>query len=167
MLEVLEWESASFFPWNTHFPNYGSLSWFWRCREIHVLQVLIWSFRGRWRFLTGFGILILIWIRSLVFNTPKIRIWPSILILKVQRTPMTFKSSFLALEDAGGSWLGFDTSILISIWSLVFDIPMIWILALSWLSRFKEHPCPLSPHLGLWRMLKVHDWNLVSLSSFG
>ena len=22
----------------------------------------------------------------------------------------------------------------------------------------KEHPCPLSPHLGLWRMLEVPDW---------
>ena len=35
-----------------------------------------------------------------------------------------------ALEDAGGSWLGFGILILIWIWSLVFDIPIIQILAL-------------------------------------
>ena len=43
---------------------------------------------------------------------------------------MFFKSSFGALEDAGGSWLGFGILILIWIWSLVFDTPMIQILAL-------------------------------------
>ena len=56
--------------------------------------------------------------------------WLSILILKVQRTSMSFKSSFGALEDAGGSWLGFGILILIWICSLVFDTTMIWILAL-------------------------------------
>merc|ERR1712082_419126 len=40
------------------------------------------------------------------------------------------KSSFGALEDAGGSSLGFGILILIVIWSLVSDIPMIQILAL-------------------------------------
>ena len=39
---------------------------------------------------------------------------PSILILKVQRTSMSFKSSFGASDDAGGSWLWFG--ILILIW---------------------------------------------------
>ena len=34
------------------------------------------------------------------------------------------------MEDAGGSLLGVDILILIGIWSLVFDIPMIQILAL-------------------------------------
>ena len=49
---------------------------------------------------------------------------------KVQRTSMSFKSSFGALEDAGGSWLGFGIWTLIRIWSLVFASPMIQILAL-------------------------------------
>ena len=39
--------------------------------------------------------------------------------------------------------------------------------SLSWFWRCKEHPCPLSPHLGLWRMLEVPDWGLVSWSWFG
>ena len=52
------------------------------------------------------------------------------MILKVQKTSMPFKSWFGALEDAGGSWLGFRILILIGIWSLVFDTPMIRIVAL-------------------------------------
>ena len=43
---------------------------------------------------------------------------------------MSFKSSCGALEDAGGSLLRFGILILIWIWSLVFDIPKIPILAL-------------------------------------
>ena len=43
---------------------------------------------------------------------------------------MSLKSSFGALEDAGGSWQWFGILILIWIWSLVFDTPMIQILAL-------------------------------------
>ena len=38
---------------------------------------------------------------------------------------------------------------------------------LSWFWRCKEHPCPLSPYLGLWRMLEVPDWGLASWSEFG
>ena len=54
----------------------------------------------------------------------------SILILKFQITPLSFKSSFGALEDTGGSWLGFGILILIWILPLVFDTTMIQILAL-------------------------------------
>ena len=43
---------------------------------------------------------------------------------------MSLKSSYGALEDAGDSLLGFGILILIWIWSLVFDIPMIRSLAL-------------------------------------
>merc|ERR1712112_806882 len=43
---------------------------------------------------------------------------------------MSFKSSYGALEDTGGSLLGFGILILIWIWSLVFDTPMIQISAL-------------------------------------
>ena len=53
----------------------------------------------------------------------------SILILKVQRTSMSFKSSFGALEDAGGSWVGFAIFILIWICPMVFGTPIFWILA--------------------------------------
>ena len=43
---------------------------------------------------------------------------------------MSFKSLLWDLEDTEGSQLGFGILILIWIWSLVFDIPMIQILAL-------------------------------------
>ena len=39
--------------------------------------------------------------------------------------------------------------------------------SLSWFRRCKEHPCPLSHQLGLWRMLEVPDWGLASWSWFG
>merc|ERR1711954_356789 len=55
---------------------------------------------------------------------PYSKFWLCILILKVQRTSMSFKSSFGALEDAGGSWLGFGIQIMIWIWSLVFGTPI-------------------------------------------
>merc|ERR1712081_5924 len=61
---------------------------------------------------------------------PRSKLKLSILILKVQRTSMSFKTSFGALEDAGASLLGFGILILIWIWSLVFDTPMIRIWAL-------------------------------------
>ena len=198
-------------------------------KNIHVLQVLFGALEddgGSW---LGFGILILIWIWSLVFDTPMIQIWALSLDFKMQRTFMSFKSSYGALEDQGSSWLGFG--ILILMWLLVFDTPMIQILAvnlnfeghkhtawvkhgtilnlcmkhsfleaelnwldplgvvinnrqrwlkrlwisdqwvpfgsLSWFWRSKEHPCPLSPHLRLFRIWKVHDWGLTPWSWFG
>ena len=38
---------------------------------------------------------------------------------------------------------------------------------LSWFCRCKEHSWPLSPELGLFIVLVVHDWGLGSLSWFG
>ena len=104
---------------------------------------------------------------------------------------MYCKFWFQALDDAGGSWLAFCILILIWILSLVFDTTMIWILALCldfegakniqalqvliwgierhcrFLTRCKELPFPLGPHLGLWRKLEALDWGLVSWYSFG
>ena len=100
-------------------------------KNIHVLQVLIWGFGGCWRFLTG---ILESWSWfgyghwSLIH--PCYEFWLSSLILKVQRISMSFKSWFGALEDAGGSWLGFGILIVIWIWSLVFGTPIFRILAL-------------------------------------
>ena len=90
----------------------------------------------------------------------------SMLIFEVQRTFMSFKFWFGALEDAGGSWLGG--------WHLILDLDMVnglWCShvqnfgALHWFWRCKEHPCPSSSDLGLWRMLEVPDLGLGSASS--
>ena len=80
---------------------------------------------------------------------------------------MSFKSWFGALENAEGSLLGFGIWISIQIILLVFDEWKFWILALYWFWRCKEHPCPLSPHLGPWRVLEVPDWGLASWYWFG
>ena len=116
--------------WYTHDLNFGSLSWFWRCKE-HLCPLS--PHLGLWRMLEvpDWGLASWSWVGygpwSLIYSWSKF--WLFILILRVQRTSMSLKSSFGSLEDAGGSWLGFDILILIWIWSLVFAIPMIWILA--------------------------------------
>ena len=113
--------------WYTHILNFGSLSSLWRCKEHPCpsghdlglwwgLEVPGWSL---------YSLLIMIGIWSLVFDTAMIQIWFSILILKVQRTFISFESSFWVLEDAGCSWLGFGILILIWICSLVFYWPII------------------------------------------
>ena len=56
--------------------------------------------------------------------------------------------------------MGVDILNLIWIWSMVFGITHIPKLgSLSWFWRWKEHPYPLSPDLGLWRILSG-VWNL-------
>ena len=117
--------------WYTYIWNFNPLSWFSWCKEHpcplcpdlglwRKLEVPDWGLES-WSWF-GYGH----W--SLIH--PWSKFWLSILILKVQRISMSFTSWFWALEDAGGSWLGFGILILIWIWSLVFDIPMFRILAL-------------------------------------
>ena len=114
-----------------HDPNFDSLSWFWRCKEHpcplsphlglwRMLEVPDWGLAS-WSWF-GYGHLSLI--------HPWSKFWLSILILKVQRTSLSSKSSFGALEDAGGLWLGLGILIFVLIWLLVFGTPMILILAL-------------------------------------
>ena len=117
--------------WYAHVLNFGSLTRFWRFKEHPYplspdlgpwrrLEVPDFSFAFLSLFWYGYWSLIHIWSNF----------WPSILILRVQRTSMSFKSWFGALEGAVGSWLGFVILILIQIWSMVFDTPRIQILAL-------------------------------------
>ena len=79
--------------------------------------------------------------------------WLSIFILKVLRSSMTFKSSFLKFL----SW----------VWHLDLNFDMVtglWynhdmnIGSLFWFWRCKEQLCPLSSDGELWRMLEVPDW---------
>ena len=94
---------------------------------------------------------------------PWSKFWISILILKVQRTSMYFKSSF----GAGGSWLGFksdfDLDMVTCLWYAQIQI----FLSLSSFWRCKEHPSPLSPAFGLWLGLEVLDWDFASWFWFG
>ena len=117
--------------WYTNIQNFGSLSWFWMCKEHPCplspdlglwwgLEVPDWGMAS-WSWF-GYGH----W--SLMH--PWSDFWLYILLLKVQRTSMSFKSSFGAMGDAWGSWLGFGILILIWIWSLVFASTMIQMLDL-------------------------------------
>ena len=112
--------------WYNNGINFGSLSWFWRCKEHpcplsphlglwRMLDVPDWGFASWSSFSYGQWSLIQPWSKF----------WLSILIFEVQRT-----SSLGAFEDTQGSWLGFWILILSWIWSLVFKTTFFQILAL-------------------------------------
>ena len=127
--------------WNTKDPKFGSLSWFWRCKEhpcpispnfglFRPLEVPGRSFAS-WSWF-GYG--------HWSLTHPWSDFWLSILILKVQRTSMTFKSWFGDLEDAGGSWLGFGILILIWIYSgTLLGSPLkFWSHSDKWKLRYSQ-----------------------------
>merc|ERR1711954_627708 len=128
-------------------------------KNIHVLLVFIWGFGGRWRFLTWVCILLLIWIWSLVFEIPMIRIVALYLDFEGAKNIHVLSVLFWGF---GGCW-----RFLTGVWHLDIDLDLVtWVLYthvpnfgfLSPFIRCKEHPCPLSPHLELWRTLEVPDW---------
>ena len=135
-----------------------------------VLEVLIWGFGGCWRFLTW------VWHLDLdldfgqwSFIHPCSKCWLSILILKVQRTSMSFESWFGALEDAGGSWLGFGSWYWFGYghWCLIhlcleFCLS-VWILkvqrtSMSWFRAFED---AWGSWLGFCILILICIWSLV------
>ena len=127
--------------WFTYIWNFGSLSLFWGCKAYpcplspdlglwRMPEVPDWGLAS-WSWF-GYGHWCLIY--------PWSKFWLSILILKVQRTSMSFKSSFGALEDAGGSWLGFGILILIWIWSrtLLASSLKFWSHSHEWKLRYRQ-----------------------------
>ena len=117
--------------WYTNDPYFGSLSWFWRCKE-HPCPLS--PHLGLWRTLEvpdwGFASWYWFWCDHWSLVYPSSKFWLSIFILYVQRTSMSTKSWSGASDNAGGSLLGFGILILICVWSLVFNTPKFWILAL-------------------------------------
>ena len=120
-LEVPDWNFSS---WSSIHPMFQNLALNLDCegaKTINVLSIPIWALGlASWSWF-GYGDCFLL---QLYF-----KFWLSIWILKMQRTSMSFKSSFWAFEDARGSWLGFGILILLMIWSLVFDTPMFWMFS--------------------------------------
>ena len=117
---------------------------------------------GSW---LGFCILIFIWIWSLVFGRPPFQIFCLYLDFEGANNTHVLK---IFIWGFGGCWM-----FLIWIWHLYLNLDRVtglwytYILnfcSLSWLWRYKEHPYPLSPHLGLWRMLEVPNLSLASWS---
>ena len=136
--------------WNTHDPNFGSLSWFWMCKEHscplsphlgieRMLEVPDWGLAS-WSWF-GYGHWSLI--------KPWSKFWFSILILKVQRTSISFKSWSVALKNAEVSWHWFDIVILIWIWSAGFDTSRFQVLAI-YLDSFKVRKTLVSLKSWFW-----------------
>ena len=112
---LASWSWFGYGPWSLI--HWWSKFWlylgFEGAKNIQVLQVLIWGIGRHCRFLTG------VW--QLDHDSDMVpSLWytddtnfGSILVLKVKRTSMSFRSWFGALKDAGGSWLGFGNFILI------------------------------------------------------
>ena len=136
-LEVPKWGLSS---WSLF--GYFNLSLLHPCSELWLSILILKMLRTFKSFISYFGALedikvpdwgVSLWSwfgygpQSLTTDDPK---FGSILVLKVQRTSMSFKSWFEALGDAGCSWLGFCILILIGIWSVVFYTLMIWIFYL-------------------------------------
>ena len=119
-------------------------------------------------FWLGFGILTSIMIWLLVFNIPMIQILALHLDFEGAKNIHVLQ---VFIWGFGGRW-----RFLTGVWHLEFDLDRVTVLwysyipnfgSLSWFWRCKEHPCPLSPDLGLWRMLEVPDWGLASWYWFG
>ena len=102
-----------------------------------------------------------------VFDNQCSGYWLPIMILK-------FKDHPCPLSPDLGLW----RMLKVPDWGLASDLDLdmitgLWYTndpnfgSLSWFWRCKEHPCPLSPHLGLWRMLEFPEWGLASWSWFG
>ena len=122
MLDVHDWglQSYSWF-WYGRFSLIFTCSEFWLSILILKVQRTSMSFRswlGLWRTLYvpdwGFGSWSWFGYGHWSLVHPWYIFWIPILILKVQRTSMSFKSWYGSLKDAGGYWLGFG--ILIMIW---------------------------------------------------
>ena len=149
--------------WLTYIPNFGSLYWCWRCKE-HLCPLS--PHLGLWRTLdvSDWGLASWSWFGyghcSFIHSCSKF--WPSFLIFEVQRTSMSFKSCFGTLEDTGSFWLGFGILILIYIWSLDFDTPMLWIFALYLDFKVQRTSVSLKSLFRLWRMQDVLDWGSAS-----
>ena len=137
-------------------------------KKIHVLKVLIWGFGGRWRFLT--------WVWHLDLDLDMVTgLWyrhdPNFGSLswfgRCKEHPCSLSPHFglwrlLEFPDrslASWSWYGYS--------HLSSTYPWSKFGSLFWFWRCKEHQCPLSPYLGLWKMLEVPDCILASRSWFG
>ena len=132
-------------------------------KNIHVVEVLIWALVGAVGSWLGFGILILIWISSLIFDIPMI--WILALYLDFEGAKNIHVLEVLVWGFGG--CLRFLTGV----WNFNLDLDRVivhWYIhipnfdSFSWFIWCKEHPYPLIPHLGLWRTLEIPDWGLAS-----
>ena len=153
--------------WYSPVPNFGYLFWIWR-RKNHSCSLS--PHLGLWRLLelpgwdlVYFVILILIWIRSQVYDI--LNIISFVLYLDSEGAKNIHVLQIL-IWSFGRCWM-----FLTWVWHLDLDFDMatgLWYTqllsfgSLSWFWRCKEHPCFLSSDLVLWMMLDVPDLGLAS-----
>ena len=103
----------------------------------------------------------------MAFDTPMIQILAFYLDFEAAKNTNVL---YVLLWGFGGCW-----RFLTGVWHLDLDLDMatgLWYtfvpnfgsLSLFW--RCKEPPCPLTPDLGLWRMLEVPNLGMISWSWF-
>ena len=138
MLEVPDrgfssWSWFEYGHWSLRHPwsKFWSISLFWKCKELLCPSS---PALGLWMMLEVPDLSLTFWSSFGFGHWCLIRYYAKfplfILIMKVQRKFMSFRSWFLALEDARGPWLGFGILTRIWIGSLVFDTTKFQILAL-------------------------------------
>ena len=132
-------------------------------KNIHVLEVLIWSFWGCWRFLSGVWHLDLIWIWSLVFDIPMVQIFALFLHFEGANNIHVLEVLIWSFARCWRflNWvlpIKVDLDMVLGLW-YTHDPKF---CSLSWFWRCKEHTCPLSTKVGLWRILEVPYRNLAS-----
>ena len=140
--------------WYTHIHYVGLLSWFWRCNKYSSPSWALEDILGYW---LGFGILILILILSLVFDTLMIQILALYLDFEGAKNIHVL---YVLIWGFEGWW-----RFLSWVWHLDLDFDMVtglWshdpnCVSISWIWRCKDYSSPLSSHLGLRRMLEVTD----------
>ena len=110
--------------------------------------------------LLGAGYLVLnsrIWIGLLVFDTPLFNFGSLSWFWRCKEHQCPLSPDFRLLRTLGvPDWGLASSSYLDRITSICYT-RILKVGSLSWFWGCKEHPCPLSPNLWLWRMLEVPD----------
>ena len=152
--------------WYTYDPNFGSLSWFWRCKE-HPCP--LGPHFGLWRMLEvpDSGLASWYWFWYGLWYIHDQNVGSLYWFWRCKEHPCPWSphmglwrmAEVLDLFRHLGLYLDMVTGLL---YTHILNFG-----SLSWFWRCKAHPCLLSPDLGLWRMLEVPDWSLASWYWFG
>ena len=122
------------------------------------LKSWIWGLESKLDSLLGYGIVILIWLSLLFFDTPMIQILTHYLNFVGAKNIHVFH---VLIWGFGGCW-----RLLTGIWGIDIDLDMVkglWYAqdpnfgSLTWFWRCKEHQCPLNLELRHWKTLEVPD----------
>ena len=141
--------------WYTQVPNFGSLSWFWRCKE-HPCPLS--PYLGLWWGLEvpNWGLASWSWFVyghwSLTHSSFKFEFWR----YKEHPCPLSPYLGLWRTLEVSDWWLVSWSWFRYGHWDLIYPCSKFLFPILIW--RGKEHSCPISPDFGLWWRLEVPDW---------